>query len=123
MVGIELVEMLEGKIPAGAMIVVTKHGSGTIELYGVNGNGFKIPIRELDNFIYELENTDQSGSIMLVLRKKGYEVNAPGNRIKKALKKKGYEIYIPGNRIQKVIAYLKEARSIGVKLAEYRQAF
>lgn len=102
-IGEDLVEILNGKMPKGTMLVKTTHNSDSVELYGTNGNGFKISIKELDNFISELEKADQNTIVML--------------------EKDRFKVEIPGSRIPKAIHYLKMAKNIGVKLAEYKQIF
>jgi len=99
----EVAEILSGKIPSGSMMVSTIHNSDNVELYGINGHGFKIPFTELDKFIEELEGIGGNGDIVLT--------------------KEGFEVEIPRNRIQKAIFYLKMARDVGVKLGEYAQIF
>lgn len=102
-IGEDLAVMLEGKMPEGSMMVSTTHNSDNVEMYGTNGHGFKIPFKELDEFIKELEKGDRNA--MMVLEKDGFEV------------------MVPGHMISKTIQYLKHAKTFGVKLGEYKQIF
>ena len=95
----------EGKVPEGAMVVQTTHGSSEINLYGIKGKGFSVPVDKVEEFIEELKATCTDSR---TLYKLGQEDTA---------------VEIPGNRVDKVANYLRQARDIGVMLASYQQMF
>ena len=95
----------EGKIPDGALLVRTTHGAKEVELYGTNKRGIRIPLDKVDDFIGELEQTCIDSQ---TLYKLGREESF---------------MEVPGFKVQKVSQYLREARDIGVMLAQYQKIF
>ncbi|MBI1972963.1 hypothetical protein HYS50_03085 [Candidatus Woesearchaeota archaeon] len=51
----DLQRIFDGKMPEGAMLVRTTHGSSEVQVYGVNGRGMSLPVDRVDDFIAELE--------------------------------------------------------------------
>jgi len=99
----DLLDVLNGKIPEGSMIVKTIHNSDNVELWGINGKGFKIPLEEVENFVGELKKFNHDEDLIL--------------------KRDEHEVVVPGNRIAKAIQYLEFAKRTGVKLKEFKQIF
>jgi len=101
----DLEAILNGKMPEGGMLVRTTNGSQSVELYGTNGKGFKIPVNEIDGFTSELKQMGEDPNTLYTLESGEHQVT------------------IPGSKVSKASLYLKQARDIGVKLAEYKQFF
>ena len=97
--------IFEGKMPEGAMLVRTIHGSSEVQIYGVNGRGLSLPFDKVDDFIAELKErcVDSQITYRFGQTDKTFDV--------------------PGFKLPKVSRYLKEARDIGVHFAEYNKVF
>lgn len=99
----DILDVLNGKIPEGSMMVKTSHHSNNVEFYGANGKGFKIPLKEVDNFINELKGLDPDVNSIIEIDK--------------------HEVIVPGNRIPMAIRYLKFAKTTGVELKSFSKLF
>lgn len=100
---IDILDVLNGKIPKGSMLIKTSYHSDNVEFYGANGKGFKIPLKEVDNFIGELEKLDRNVNSIIEIDK--------------------HEVLVPGNRIPTAIRYLKFAKTTGVEINSFNQLF
>lgn len=101
----DLEAISEGRMPSGKMAVRTTHGARDIVLRGTNGNGFKIPLDQVDSFIRELEQTCVNSYTLYRLGREDCAVE------------------IPGFKVPKVARYLREARDTGVHFANYHMIF
>lgn len=101
----DLQRISEGKMPKGTMLVRTTHGSSKVGIYGTNQRGRAIPLDKIDEFISELEEQCKDPRTLYVL--------GEGNKT----------VEIPGFKVSGLVRYLKQARDVGVKLAEYNRIF
>ncbi len=101
----DLQRIFSGKMPEGAMLVRTTHGSSEVQVYGVNGSGMSLPIDRVDDFIAELEERCVDPQTV-------YRFGQANETFD-----------VPGFKLPKVSRYLREARDIGVHFAEYNKVF
>ena len=100
-----LAAIVEGKIPDGAMLVRTTHGAKDIEVYGINKNGFRVPMERAEEFITCMMQTCTDPKTL-------YQFGSGESMVE-----------IPGDKREKVARYLREARDVGGQFARYQKMF
>ena len=101
----DLQRIFDGKMPEGAMLVRTTHGSSEVQVYGVNGKGMSLPADRVDDSLAELEERCVDPQAVYRFGKTDETFD------------------VPGFKLLKVSHYLREARDIGVHFAEYNKIF
>jgi len=101
----DLQKIYQGKLPEGSMLVRTTHGSTEVQIYGISGKGIILPVDRVDEFIADLEKRCPDAEYI-------YQFGENNETFD-----------FPGHKLSKISRYLREARDIGVKFAEYTKIF